>query len=186
MKRASQLLLLALLLPVTIVLNVYHMGVARKPDVSGRDKPAEARWFDKSEHKINHMFLKGHPYGRGLKAGELTQHLLLKQEETLTAHLQQWIPERWMMQLMVLGASVWFQGAEKHIAAEHLEEMYGTSQHAPKEFDFLADGFTRQIAYHGLHEVGQMLVDQGIENMGCTVVAAPNGSRPSAATRSSA
>lgn len=167
---------LALLLAVTFVLNVYHMGVVRKPDVRGKTAPAEAKWFDKKEHRIHHLFLTGAPYGRGVKAGELTKHLLLAQEETLLTQLKRWIPERWMIQFLVMGASIWFQGVEDYIEPEHLEEMLGISVSAPKEFDFLADGFTRQVAYHGLHEVGQMMVDQGLEDMGCTVVAAPRAS----------
>jgi len=55
-----------------------------------------------------------------------------------------------------------------------LEEMYGVSKSTSTDFDFLLDRFTRQIAYHGLHEVGQLAVDQGSDSMGCTVVALPH------------
>jgi hypothetical protein len=53
------------------------------------------------------------------------------------------------------------------------QEMYGVSKSAPHEFDGLGDGYTRQITYHGIHEIGQMMVDQKGDAMGCTVAAAP-------------
>ncbi len=54
--------------------------------------------------------------------------------------------------------------------------MYGISRSAPRKYDYLADPYTRQVAYHGLHEVGQMMVDQGFEEgMACTVIAVKRG-----------
>ncbi len=56
-----------------------------------------------------------------------------------------------------------------------LDQMYGISKSASKKYDRLIDGYSRQLAYHGLHEVGQMMVDQTGDDVGCTVVAAPAG-----------
>ncbi len=47
--------------------------------------------------------------------------------------------------------------------------------HAPPLFDRYADRFTRQVAYHGLHEIGQTFVDFGWQDMGCTLFAVPFG-----------
>jgi hypothetical protein len=67
----------------------------------------------------------------------------------------------------------WFWGIERFLEPWMVEEMYGVSKYASKEFDTTADPLTRQVAYHGLHEVGQMMVDVGVEDFGCTVVAFP-------------
>jgi hypothetical protein len=146
------------------------MGVARKPEI----RPGEGTARIENLEQI-HLILEGSPYERGLKSGELTKDLLLLQEDSLVGKLREWIPRDWMLQALVLGASLWFHGAEDYIDPEYLQEMYGISRSAPEKYDFLADGYTRQIAYHGLHEVGQMMVDQGGENMGCTVLAAQAG-----------
>src|SRR4030095_3151489 len=55
-----------------------------------------------------------------------------------------------------------------------LEESYGVSLSASPEFNFLLDPFSRQIAYLGLHEVGQMMIDRGTAAMACTVFAVPH------------
>lgn len=159
----------------TVVLNIYHAGVFPRPNIEGQNPNAGAQWYDKDKWGIHHLVLDGPSYARGLKAGELTKDLLLEQEQVLNAQMETWFPERWMRQLLVLGAITWFQGADRYFEKPHLLEMYGTSKSAPHEYDYLADGFTRQVAYHGLHEVGQMMVDQGWEDMGCTVIAIPRG-----------
>jgi len=61
------------------------------------------------------------------------------------------------------------------IEPRELEEMYGISQFAGHDMDFLIDPFTKQLALHGLHEVGQMMVDSGLA-MGCTLFRLPTKS----------
>lgn len=165
-------LALFFLLLWTLVITVYHAGVYPPPQVNMSDK-SQGLWIDRRDAGINNMVLEGTPFGRGRKSGELTGPLLLAQEEALVSQLKSWLPSDILIQGMVLAAISWFQGAEKYIDKAYVEEMYGVSLSAPKKFDYLADGFTRQVAYHGLHEVGQMMVDQGFEDMGCTVVALP-------------
>lgn len=170
MKKAGFYFFSTALLILTLVLNLYHMGVARKPEI--RPGPGSASLENLEQI---HLILEGSPYERGKAAGELTSDLLLLQEDILVSKLKEWIPKDWILQTLIMGAGLWFYGAEDHIDPEYLQEMYGTSLSAPKKYDFLADGYTRQVAYHGLHEVGQMMVDQGGEDMGCTVLAAQAG-----------
>jgi len=172
--RLFRFLLFPTLLIWTLILNLFHAGVFPKPKLSPPAQ-ASAEWLDAEAMGIHHMILKGPPYERGLKAGQLTKDLLLEQEEVLNSQLEKWLPQRWMRQTAVLAAIAWFQGIDRFLSHEHLLEMYGTSKSAPPKYDYLVDAFTRQVAYHGLHEVGQMMVDQGFEAMGCTVVAAKRG-----------
>ena len=58
----------------------------------------------------------------------------------------------------------WFWGADRYIETWMSAEMWGVAQGTSHEYDYLADRMTRQFAYHGLHEVGQMVTDMG-ENM---------------------
>src|SRR5262249_49281947 len=133
----------------------------------------KGEWIDRREAGLNHLILEGPAFARGRKAGELTGPLLLAGEESLMTQLRLILPSDLLIQGMVLGAISWFKGVEEYIDVEHEQEMYGISLSAPKSFEYLADGYTRQVAYHGLHEVGQMMVDQGFEDMGCTVAAIP-------------
>jgi hypothetical protein len=172
MKRFFRAAALAIILAWSCILNLYHAGVYPVPKVDPTET-AQGEWLDRREYGINHLILQGPPFARGKLSGELTGPLLLAQEETLVAKLQTWLPSKILLQGVVLGSIAWFQGVDQYFDPAFVQEMYGTSLSAPKSFDYLADGFTRQVAYHGLHEVGQRMVDQGFEDMGCTVVALP-------------
>lgn len=172
MKRAMMAFLMSAVLLWTILLNIYHMGVLPPPQVPlGAEGSAE--FISRDLAGLNHLILKGSPYARGLHAGRLTKHILKQQEEILISQLRAWIPQTWMLQMGIAGAITYFYGADQFISSDDLLEMYGTSKSAPQDYDFLADGYTRQLAYHGLHEVGQMMVDRGVD-MGCTVAAVPH------------
>jgi predicted choloylglycine hydrolase len=180
-KQLRRFLWMVLLLLNGIVYT-YHVGVFPRRDLSEAgarelQKPGAekrlARWIDKKTYGMHQLVLSGSPYFRGLNAGELTQSLLQKQEVDLVDKLRGWVPSGIFIQGLILIAINWFDGIQNYFEPWATAEMYGVSQSAPKEFDYLADGFTRQIAYHGLHEVGQLMVDQKGDNIGCTVVATP-------------
>ncbi len=174
MMAALRFILLSLLLTWMTVLALFHFGTMPIPTVQDTGT-ATAEWIDQSQAGLHHLILTGPPFERGLHAGRLTKPLLLKQEDALNDQLDPWLPKRWMRQVGVLTLIAWFQGIDKYLKAEYVQEMYGVSQSAPEKYNYLADPFTRQIAYHGLHEVGQMMVDQGFEGMGCTVAAVKRG-----------
>lgn len=172
MKKTATILFCLALLILTWGLRVYHLAVLTPP--SGLEPHAHATWIDKSQMGIHQLVLQGNAFGRGLKAGVLTEKLLRLQEQDLTAQLFSMIPKP-LVKILEIPLIRYFWGIENYLDPWMLQEMYGVSQSAPKEFDELIDGYTRQLAYHGLHEVGQMMVDQGGDDMGCTVVAAPIG-----------
>lgn len=172
MKTAVKIVLLLALLVLTWSLRVYHLAVLTPPVAI--EPKAQATWIDKSKMGIHQLVLQGNAFGRGLKAGVLTEKLLRLQEQDLTTQLFSMIPKP-LVKILEVPLIRYFWGIENYVDPWMLEEMYGVSQSAPKEFDELIDGYTRQLAYHGLHEVGQMMVDQGGDDMGCTVVAAPIG-----------
>lgn len=169
MRRLLRATFLVVLLLWTLIIHQYHVGTLAPPEVPA-DEQGEAHWIGKDEAGINQLIVKGTPYTRGLKAGELTRELLQQQEDALIPFVQAWIPNPLLLQLGTLGLIGYFYGADKFIERDDLLEMYGTSMSAPKNYEFIADAYTRQLAYHGLHEVGQMMVDKGID-MGCTVAA---------------
>jgi predicted choloylglycine hydrolase len=150
----------------------YHRGVYAPPTGTlTLSNSARAHWIPKSELGIHQLTLYGKPYERGYLAGEKTKELLLKQELELVEKLEEFIPFKFLQKIIQLFIMRWFWGIDAYVEDWMKEEMYGVGQWAPKEFDHLADGFTRQLFYHGLHEIGQMMVDRSFEGMGCTVVA---------------
>jgi hypothetical protein len=162
-----------LILLVTFIVASFHAGVAIKPkDLVGKIPRESGLFIDKSRYGIHQLVVSGSAFERGYNAGRLTQNLLASEEQSLLDQLSRFIPNRLGLKIMTLAASNWFRGIVDYYEPWAINEMYGVSLWAPKQFDFLADGFTRQIAYHGLHEVGQMMVDKGV-GFACTLVAVP-------------
>jgi hypothetical protein len=164
---------LLLLLLTTFTVASLHAGVAQKPrNLIGKVPPQSGLFIDKGRYGIHQLVLTGSAFERGYNTGRLTQPLLALEEQSLFDQLSRFVPNHLGLRLMNLAASNWFRGITDYFEPWAIDEMYGVSLWAPKQFDFLSDGFTRQIAYHGLHEVGQMMVDQGI-GFACTLVAVP-------------
>ena len=167
---------LGTLLLFTWAIHVYHLGILQKPNVAplAADKPSAGQWIGKEKFGVNQLILTGSPFARGVAAGQLTGHLLLRQETELTTQFHRFFPHPWLRRVFEVLATRWFWGIDKWLEPEMIEEMYGVSLSASHDFDYLSDPLTRQAIYHGLHEVGQMMVDQKTEDFGCTVAAVPS------------
>lgn len=169
-------LALIFLVVVTWSIHVYHLSVVHlpEPNFSGQKPTSSTVWIDKSKYGMHQAVLSGSPFERGLTYGRNTQALLYLQENTLIEKLKEFIPSNFLLKVLDILTIRWFWGIDAYFEPWMLQEMKGVSQSASHEFDYLADRFTRQIAYHGLHEVSQMTIDQGGGDlMGCTVVAIP-------------
>ncbi len=167
------------LLFLTWIIAIFHQGVfstqGLKTSIKANSLSSYATFIPKSEIGINQLILKGSPLERGYAAGNLTERILYAQEKSLTDIFYQFVPNLIIRNLFIAALTRWYSGIEKYFEPWMLEEMYGVSLSTSHEFDTLSDRFSRQIAYHGLHEVGQMLIDNDIATMGCTVFAIPNG-----------
>lgn len=168
-----RLLLFFVLVITTWILNVYHLGTAPPLSLGPAPQNGKARWIPREQLGIHQLVLEGTPFERGFQAGKLTTSLLHRQEQSLQEELKNVLPSPLLQRLLFFFSMRWFWGIEHYLAPWMLEEMWGVSQSASHDFDFLADPYTRQIAYHGLHEVGQTMVDMNPERMGCTVLALP-------------
>jgi hypothetical protein len=174
--RFLKILAMTLLLFVTWSVHVLHLGVFSPPTIGASSyslSPKKGEWIDKSRFGTHQLILYGSPYERGLESGRLTRDLMYREEEELTQKLRLFIPSTIVFAAFELATMRWFWGLDAYLEPWMTEEMYGVSKSANSEFDVYADAFTRQIAYHGVHEVGQLAVDQGADDMGCTAVALP-------------
>ncbi|MGE4130725.1 MAG: C45 family autoproteolytic acyltransferase/hydrolase [Bdellovibrionales bacterium] len=173
MKRAALGFFLLLLLSWNLWLAIVHVGVLRPPPMPAKAS-GSANWWSRAEMGMNHIVVTGSPFPRGKELSRLTQDLLARQEDELMRVIDQMLPVRWIQQTLVAGLITWYWDADHYIGEEDLLEMYGVSRHAPTKYNYLIDPYTRQLAFHGLHEVGQLMVDSGVDGpMACTVAAAP-------------
>lgn len=158
----------ALLLLVTGILFINHIGtVIPVPVTSAEESGPVGIRIEKSANSHRHIILEGSDFHRGAEFGRLSQEELLKQEQLLISKLDGFIGNSFVQSLFFTTAMIWFHDADTFIDDASLKEMQGVAKWAPKKYDYLSDGLTRQVAYHGLHEVGQMFVDEDRVDMGC-------------------
>ncbi len=165
--------LLLFLVFITWIVSVFHLGTAPDLNLPVTLTEFDQKFIPKNQFGIHQLILKGKPVERGLYAGEATKDLLYKQEMALQTELKKVIPSEFAQRVLFFGLMRWFWGIEKYLEPWMLEEMWGVSKSTTPTLNHLADPFTRQIAYHGLHEVGQSMVDANPESFGCTVIAVP-------------
>lgn len=134
---------------------------------------SEAKWFSKDDKGIHHIFLGGTAFERGLAWGSLTGDLLYRQEKSLLDLYSELIPSESARKVFETGLIAAFQGLEQSFAPWMLEEMWGVSQSASSDFNKLASPYARQLAYHGIHEVGQLFVDLAPLEGACTFLSYP-------------
>lgn len=159
---------------ITFAVATFHLGTMVKPKtLIASAGPNRGEWIPKEKFGVNQIVLQGSGFDRGKRAGELTKDLLHAQETELLHQVRRFIPSRTMLKAAIVLGIQYFRGLDRFFEPWALEEIYGVSLSASTDFDDLADGYTRQIGYHGLHEVGQMLVGQRGDSMACTVVAIP-------------
>lgn len=164
-------LLMVVLLPLTWVVVVYHMSIFAPVTGSGNSQEVTATiWLPKTELGVQQAVLFGDPFYRGTEWGRITAPLLLAQEEHMVEFLDDFFPCRLLQRLLLVGVMRMFSGIEKYIEPWAAMEMTGVARNVTTKFNYLADPLTRQLAYHGLHEVGQMMVDREPDVMGCTVL----------------
>ncbi len=166
------LLLLLLITPFVIV----WFGNVEPPTVDEKllsiaEIQEQSHFYDKKNWGVHHVVLTGSPFARGQQYGYWTHDFLLEQEKSLIEKLDEVMPSKILQYALFLFSMAWFQGLEDYYETEWLHEMYGVSLHGSKQDRFFATPFTRQLAYHGIHDMGQMMIDRGLVMGACTQVA---------------
>lgn len=147
-----------------------YLGTAIPFDIKNDSGPP-AVYIEKTIHSHRHIILKGPSYHRGTEFGKYTSNVLRMEETLMISKLNHYIGNNFVQKIFFSTLMLWFHDVGNYIDRDSLEEMQGVAKFAPNEFQTLTTNYTRQIAYHGLHEVGQMFVDEDRIDMGCFVSA---------------
>lgn len=165
--------LLCILLIWTWAVCVFHLGVFTPPVALPVDPSHHQLWISKEKVGVNQIILTGNPYERGLAEGRFERDLLFKEETGLIEKLYEIFKTNFILKPLQVLMVRWFWGADRFFEDWAKQEMYGVSRSSSNKFNSLGNEYNRQLYYHGLHEVGQMMVDQKGDDMGCTVAAVP-------------
>ena len=164
------------LLCITWVVSVYHLSVYPAPHFDRQAAAASGQpddWLPRSVDGLNHLILSGHPYKRGQAVGALTKHLLDLEEDYLVAEMERFFPNAAIRHTLLFAVRRFYWGIEPWFPDWAIHEMAGVSEFSTDKYNYYADPLTRQIAYHGVHELGQMFVDFEKGDFGCTLMASP-------------
>ncbi len=154
------------ILLITLFVAITFLPMTKVPEVRSEEKNGPPGiLMEKTPGTHRHVILEGGDFHRGSEWGRLTGDKLLYQENVLVSKLDSFLGNQFIQKIFFSFARLWFHDVDNYIDTGSLKEMYGVSHYAPEKYDYLADRFTRQIAYHGLHEVGQMFVDNDQADM---------------------
>ncbi len=155
-----------------------QIGNVSPPEIKERPFTEEeikqtSTFFPKEKWGVHQLFLVGNSFQRGQQYGYWTHDFLLEQEQALIEKLNEVMPNKFFQYGLFLFSMGWFQGLDSYFEKPWLNEMYGVSLHGSKQNRFFASPYTRQIAYHGIHDMGQMMIDHGLVMGACTQIARP-------------
>jgi predicted choloylglycine hydrolase len=122
--------------------------------------------FRKNRYGLYELYVEGNAFERGLNGGLLTQELVKYQEEIFVKKLTEIIPSR-RYRNFLQSLIIWFNSRlHEHVHDEFIEEIYGISQSASKEFDSYGPAFYRLLNYHAAHDIGHTM--QAYSLVGCS------------------
>ncbi len=131
-------------------------------------------WLRRSESGLWEAYIEGKPFERGVAFGRLTRELLYFQETSFVEQIRELVPSEAYLKLLKYFIAFFNRNLDKHIPAEYLYEIYGTSLSCSHEYDYIGSGYQRQLNYHAAHDIGHAL--QGLNMVGCTSFSVWDGS----------
>lgn len=120
----------------------------------------------KNRYGLWEMYVEGDPYQRGMISGALAHNLILHQEDAFMAKVKEIVPSKFKQSVLRQFLKWYNRKLHEHVPEEYLAEIYGISQYASKEYDYVAPPYLRSLYLHAAHDIGHALTD--LSMVGCT------------------
>ena len=168
-----------LLIFLILGIYVYRISDIKPPEV--KDNPAMpwpivqdstgftsvgANVLKHNQFGLYEMYLEGDAYTRGVVYGRLAQKLIHDQELAFTNEIQRMIPSKRYLKFLKYVVGFMNRNLSDYIIREYQEEIYGISQAASEEFNWIGTNYSRQLNYHAAHDIGHALANLML--VGCT------------------
>ncbi|WP_264564759.1 C45 family autoproteolytic acyltransferase/hydolase [Flavobacterium sp. N3904] len=120
----------------------------------------------KNKQNLWELYVEGDPLERGLMIGSLSDSLLKKQEYVFFDKINQIVPSNFKKQVLRNFLKWYNRKLYLNVANEYQSEIFGISRYAPKDLDYIAPNFLRDLYLHGAHDIGHAVQDLAL--VGCT------------------
>ena len=123
-------------------------------------------WFRKSKSGLFELYVEGQPFDRGVANGKLSKELIELQEVYFNDQINKMIPSRVYRHFLKYAIGWFNRDLDKHVTEEYKEEIYGISDAASDQYDYIGSNYQRMLNYHAAHDIGHAL--QNLALVGCT------------------
>lgn len=148
----------------------YESGIPERTQLNDSTFILEDNFLTKNAQGQWELYVEGNAYELGLKTGSLTQELFNQQEQIFVDKIDSLMPSKSKQKLLKKFLAWFNRKMYRNIDPQYKAEIYGMSQYASDEFDYIAEPYQRVMYFHGAHDIGHALQDLAL--VGCSSFAA--------------
>src|SRR6478609_1950007 len=123
-------------------------------------------WFRKSNSGLYELYVEGKPFEMGVVNGKLTKELVVRQEDHFNEQINKMIPSKFYLHFLKYFIGWFNRHLDKNVTEEYKEEIYGVSESASDQYQYIGSNYQRILNYHAAHDIGHAL--QSMALVGCT------------------
>ena len=123
-------------------------------------------WFRHSKSGLYELYVEGDAFERGVINGKLTQELVVRQEGHFAEQINKMVPSKFKRNFLKYLIGFFNRNLDKNVTEEYKEEIYGVSESASSEYQYLGTNYQRILNYHAAHDIGHAV--QNLALVGCT------------------
>lgn len=124
----------------------------------------------KSNDGLWELYLSGTADQRGIAYANLASDLIRYQEDIFIDQIHNVIQSDTYISILQRIVRFFNRDLDKYIPIEYKHEIYGISQACSNKYDFIGNGYERQLNYHAAHDIGHAMQDYML--VGCSSFAA--------------
>lgn len=147
-------------------ISKYDATLPERTKISDTSYAIGANYLNKNKQGLWEMYVKGNPMELGLHQGALSQELFNQQEAVFLKKIDELVPSKGYQNILRKFLAWFNRKVYLHIDEQYKTEIYGISQYASPNYDYLAEEYPRVLYFHGAHDIGHALQDLAL--VGCS------------------